>query len=215
MVHGRFESTNEVKNKMEKRINKKLGIIIGTMGLLVMSLFFVSAFGVSTSYWDGNPLKLAPGESMIVTLGLQNKVGSENVTLRANLTNDGDGIATFVDENLDYFVLLGGGAGVPIKIEIPEDEKIPGVHQITLSFTQISSGDGGMVRLVGGFAAKFPVEIVVEGESELYVPKLERDFWNKKTFNWAVLIILTAIVLFLLKRKGKLDFLFGKKASSF
>ncbi len=196
---------------MKKIINKRLGMVVGVVSLLVMSLFFVSAFGVSTSYWDGNPLKLAPGESMIVTLGLQNGVGSENVTLRANLTSDGDGIATFVDENLDYFVPLGGGAGVPVKIEIPEDENIPSTHQITILFMQVSSGGEGMVSVAGGFTAKFPVEIVVEGESELYVPKPKRDFWNKKTFNWAVLIILTAIVLFVLKRKGKLDFLFGKK----
>lgn len=175
---------------MEKRINKKTGIITGTIGLLVMTLFFVSAFGVSTSYWGDNPLKLAPGESKVVTLGMQNKVGTEDMTFRAELSSDGDGIATFVDENLDYFVPLGGGASVPIKIEVPEDFGIPGVHQIIISFTQISSGGGGMVSLAGGIISKFPVEIVGVEESELYEPPAPK----KELFTVNFLIILIALI---------------------
>jgi len=159
------------KIKMRKRINKKLGMIVGIAGLLIMLISFSSAFGVSTSYWDENPLKIAPGESKIVKLGLQNKVGDEDITFKAKLTNDGEGIATIVDENLDYFVPLGESNEVTIQIEVPEDANKGITHTITISFTQVSSGEGGMVRLAGGVVSKFPVEIVGEEESELYDPE--------------------------------------------
>ena len=150
-----------------RKINKKFGMIIGTVGLLVMMSLFLSAFGASTAYWDERPLKLAPGESKTVSLGLQNAGGAtENITLRAELTNDGGGIATLVDEILDYFVPVGGGAAVPIRVEIPQDAEIGVTYQITVSFTQVSSGQGGeMVTLAGGIVSKFPVEIVSYEES--------------------------------------------------
>lgn len=180
------------------------------VGLLVMAISLISAFGVSSSYWDDNPLKLAPGESTIISLGFQNNVGSENLTFRVKLSDDGNGIATLVDENLDYFIPLGSRVGIPIKIEIPEDAKIEdSLTEIVISFTQITEGGGGMVSLAGGITTKIPVKVVGLLDSELYSPKPKKDY--KKVFNWAVLIILAAIVLFLLKRKGKLDFLFGKK----
>ena len=150
-----------------RKINKKFGMIIGTVGLLVLMGLFVSAFGASTAYWDERPLKLAPGESKTVSLGLQNAGGAtENITLRAELTNDGGGIATMVDENLDYFVPVGGGVSVPIKIEVPQDAERGVTHQIIVSFTQVSTGQGGeMVTLAGGIVSKFPVEIVSYEES--------------------------------------------------
>ncbi len=172
-------------------INKKLGMIIGAVGLLIMILFFVNAFGASISYWDDNPLKLAPGESKIVSLGLQNNVGGENITLKAELINDGGGIATMVDENLNYFVPFGGGMGVPVKIEIPEDAEIGSIHGMVISFVQVSSGEGGMLRIAGGFTSKIPVEVVGEEESELYSP-------SKPISNLWILIILIVIVVILI-----------------
>ena len=176
---------------MRKRINRKLGIVVGIAGLLIMMISLVNAFGVSTSYWGDNPLKIAPGESKIVVLGLQNKVGNEDVTLKANLTNDGEGIATLIDENLDYFIPLGGGNSVTIQIEVPEDADKGITHTITVSFTQVASGEGGMVRLTGGIVSKFPVEIVGEEESELYQPG------EKKTLSgfWMIVIALVAVLI--------------------
>ena len=153
---------------MEKIINKKLGMLFGVLSLLIMITTFINAFGVATPYWDGYPLKLAPGESMIVNLDLQNMVGNENVTLRANLTNNGGGIANLTDKNLDYFIPLGKELNVPIKIEIPKDAKMSGIYQIALTFIQVSSKKGGMVRVTGGVTTKFPVKIVNPKESKLY-----------------------------------------------
>lgn len=183
-------------------MNKKIGMIVGVVGLLVMMSLLVSAFGASTAYWDDRPLKLAPGESKTVSLGLQNGGGgTEDITLKAELTNDGGGIATMVDENLDYFVPLGGGVGVPVRIEVPEDTKI-GTYQITVSFTQVASGEGGMVRLAGGVVSNFPVEVVGEKESELYVTQPEVK--EGLSGFWMIMIALAvALTIFLIVKSRK------------
>ena len=172
-------------------------MIIGAVGLLVMMSLFVSAFGASTAYWDERPLKLATGESKTVSLGLQNAGGAtENITLRAELTNDGGGIATMVDENLDYFVPVGGGAGVPIRIEVPQDAEIGITYQITVSFTQISAGQGGeMVTLAGGIVSKFPVEIVSYEESVKRTETLPAQIAPSTPILTWVIIVLGIVIL--------------------
>ena len=184
---------------MEKIMNKKFGILIGVAGLLIIMISLVNAFGVSTSYWGDNPLKIAPGESKIVVLGLQNKVGTEDMTLKANLTNDGEGIATLVDENLEYLVPIGGGNEVTIQIKVPEDADKGITHTITVSFTQIApEGEGGMVRLTGGIVSKFPVEIVGEKESELYNPEAKKGlsgFWMFIIVIAVIVIVLTVLAI--------------------
>ena len=184
-----------------KKINKKFGMIITVISLLIIIISLINAFGVSTSYWDDNPLKLAPGESKTVLLGLQNKVGNEDVTLRAELTSDGDGIAILIDENLDYFVPLGSGADVPIKVEIPEDIKIGGIRKIAISFIQISSKEGGMVRLTGGFTSKFPVEVVGVEDSELYSPPELKKTTSNLWILIIMVIIIASIVIFIARKK--------------
>lgn len=194
--------TLQNKIKMREKMNKKLGMIVGVAGLLIMMISLVNAFGVSTPYWDENPLKIAPGESKTVVLGLQNKVGTEDVTLTANITNDGEGIATLIDENLDYFVPLGGGNSVTIQIEVPEDTNKGITHKITVSFSQVSSGEGGMVRLAGGVVSKFPVEVVGEEESELYNPEAKKGL---SVGFWIILITLVVVALIIFaitKRKN-------------
>ncbi len=182
-------------------INKKFGIVVGVAGLLIMMVSLVNAFGVSTAYWDDNPLKIAPGESKIVVLGLQNKVGTEDVTLKAKLTSDGEGIATLTDANLEYFVPLGGGNSVTIQIEVPEDADKGITHTITVSFTQVASGEGGMVRLTGGIVSKFPVEIVGEEESELYDPEAKKGLSGF----WMIVIALVAVlIIFSIAKRRKI-----------
>jgi len=183
-------------------INKKLGMIAGVAGLLIIMISLINAFGVSTAYWDENPLKIAPGESKIVVLGLQNKVGNEDVILKAELTNDGEGIATLVDENLDYFVPLGGSNSVTIQIEVPEDADRGITHEITVSFTQVASGEGGMVRLAGGIVSNFPVEIVGEEESELYNPEVKKGlsgFWMI-----VIALVAAALIIFAIAKRKKI-----------
>ena len=168
------------------------------LGMILFSLSLTSAFGVSTPYWDENPLRLAPGESMDVELILQNMAGAENdVTLKAEMTDDGGGIASIIDSNLDYYVAFGSDDVVMnVRVEVPMDIAQGGVRDVVISFTQVAAEDAGMVSVSGGFTAKFPVFVVARDESVLYQPlKLEPEVEvpAKKSYVW--LWVIVAIIL--------------------
>jgi len=194
---------------MEK-MKYKLATTFTLMGLFLFSISIVSAFGASTPYWDENPLRLALGESTIVNLALQNMVGSgEDITLRAILTNDGGGIASLVDVDLDYFVAFGrDDVSLPISVTIPEDSAMGGARNIELSFMQVASDEGGMLTVSGGFTTRIPVYVVVPQESVLFeeeeiiteTPSKGADVWK-----WALLaiVILALIILWIIKKRYK------------
>ncbi len=169
------------------------------LGVLILLAGLVSAAGVATSYWDENPLKLAEGESSIVTLALQNGVGDKDIILRAEITKNSE-IATLIDNNLDYSVPLGSGeVPVEIRVEIPENAEIGETYEVKVSFKQTSSEEGGMVQITGAFTSKFPVEVVGYEES------IKRSEPSKNiNFIYVLLIALTlVIIIYLVKvRKG-------------
>lgn len=185
-------------------MNKSLVVF----GMFLLSIAAVSAFGVSTPYWDENPLRLAPGESMNVEMVLQNMAGNMgDTTLRAKIVDDGYGIATLKDENLDYFVPFGSdNVIVNIAVNVTEDVARGGIRDVVVSFAQVDTkAGGGMVTMSGGFTAKFPVFVVAPEESVLFTPK-ERV--PVMTYVWAgaaaVGVIVAAIILWLiLRKKGK------------
>ena len=178
---------------------------------LLMMMSIISAFGVGNSYWDDRPLKIAPGESKVVIMTLQNMVGDEDMTFKAKIIDDGGGIASFVDKDSEYSVPLGTEVNVPVQIEISEDTEIGGRKKIVVSFTQISVGGGGMVSLIGGVVSNFPVEIVVEEESELYTPETKKGL---SVFWIVILSVVVALIILLIAKREKLKELFKRKQVS-
>lgn len=154
---------------MEKKIGKENGKVIFSVLTLLFTLIllisFVNASGVSRPYWNENPLRLASGESKIVTLSLQNMVGGGDITFSASLTS-GSEIATLIDDNTDYLVPFGSNnVPVNIRVEIPEDAELQSSYNVGVSLREVSSGEGGMVRLASGISTSFPVQIVGFEES--------------------------------------------------
>lgn len=181
---------------------KNTQICIWIFIILAMLIPLSNASGVATPYWDGNPLKLAPGESKIVSLALQNMVGDEDITLKAELLNDGGGIATLLEDDLIYFVPFGeNNVPVNIKIDVPENIEIGGVRDIVLAFSQVSGDEEGMVQLVSGFTTKFPVNVVIPEESELYKVEPEEPTSNKFLILVFVILFIVALIIYLLKKR--------------
>ena len=178
---------------MENKENLKITVMLASLVLmLALSASLVSAIGVANSYWDDNPLKLAPGESKIISLRLQAE-GVET-TVRGTLDNP---IARLI-EGPEYTIPVGASVPVNISVEIPENADVGTKYDVYVSFQEISSGEGSMLRLSQGITGKVPVQVVGEQESELYgkTPK-------KNNLVWIVLglIVLAVVLAVAMKRR--------------
>lgn len=175
-----------------ERINNKMKPVLFISIIFLIGL--ISAAGVATPYWEDNPLKLAPGESTTITLYLQNMAGDEDMTIEAAIEEDPEGIATIIN-GPEYSVPLGSEeVPVEIKIEIPETKDIGSNYTVSVSFQQVSSGEGGMLHVAGAFTSDIPIEIVASEESALY----GTSSFDLVYLFWGILAIVGISVLLIL-----------------
>ena len=176
--------------------SRKIGVYLIALTFL-LSLSLISAAGVSTPYWNTNPLKLQPGESTVFSLGLQNMVGTDDIILRASIVK-GNNIATIVDENLDYLIPIGSSNDVNVNIEvnIPENAELDTTQNIEISFVQVAQEDqGGFFTIASAFTQRIPVLVVGEPtESAVYQPATEEKN-NALIWVTLALIVLGIIVI--------------------
>jgi disulfide bond formation protein DsbB len=185
-----------------KSTNEKTEIRFILFSLAIFLISSISAAGVATPYWEENPLKLAPGESTIVALSLQNMVGDEDLSIEAEISEEAEKIASFVGNN-QFSVPLGSeDVPVEIKIEIPEDAEIGSSYLVPVSFKQVSSEEGGMLHVASAFTSKIPVEIVGTEESELYGQPSETN-WFVWSLIILVILIILALIIFWKKKRSK------------
>lgn len=176
--------------------NKEIKIIGLLFAVAFMFATLASAFGVSSEYWAENPLKLAPGESDTVTLGLQNMIGGEDISLTAQVSSDGD-IAEIVEPVELYFIPFEGGSGVSIKVNVPSDAKVGDMYKVVLSMKQVSQEQGGTISLSTGVTSSFPVEVVAKSESSLRTEeeRTSESVVSATGFNlFAILIVVGVLV---------------------
>ena len=176
-------------------------IITAFIFVFLISLSSVNAFGVALPYWDSpdwTPLKLSPGESKIVVLTLQN-TEPEDMTVEATTNSP---IAKITGSSI--FSVPSGEVNEPakIKVEIPEDAKVGTRYKIYTTFQQVTSGEGGMLRLSGALTTNFPVEVVGEEESELYVSSPESP--NYLLFIVLGVLLIGIMIFFIAKPKKRI-----------
>ena len=179
---------------MKEQINRK--ICMTTIILIILLISFISAFGVSTSYWKGNPLLIAPGDTKTITLRLQNIGTEDDVTVRAILT-DGFEIASTEEKN--YLVRNGTkDTEVPVKISIPFDTPLGTEYRVTVSFKTVTPGGTGGVVL----------GTVIDTSFDVLVAEVEVEKAERVNLNFIIgMLILIAIIIFILisafRRKKK------------
>lgn len=162
--------------------------------LLSAFAYSVSAFGVGSPYWKGNPLVVAPGEQTTVYLSLQNMVGDEDLTVHVAL-KEGSEIAQVDARN--YEVRAGtSDTRVPIDISVPADVPIGTPYVVTVSFATVNSGAGGSVVLGTGIDTTFDV---MTGDVVQESPSLG----SSRTLMYSVIgvILLILIVAYILYRR--------------
>ena len=126
------------------------------VGLLMVVLLvgFVSAYGVAAPYWEGHPLKIAPGDTKTVSITLQN-VGEGDETVSVEL-KEGSHIAS-IREGI-YEVPAGTiDTEILVTVNVPEEATFEQLEKVTISTTEVRSGDTGGVALGVGFETTFDV----------------------------------------------------------
>jgi len=176
-----------------KKINvntqgKKL-IIFSLIVILLIS--FISSFGIVSPYWKGNPLHIAPGDTSIVNLKIQNLGTTKDITLRA-LIKEGSEIASI--RKIDYIIKAETkDTVIPIIIKTPSNISINYKYTVTVSFITKNS-DPGSIFLGTGIDTSFDVLIAD-------IPKTEKK--GEKFSLIMVFLILISIFIF---RKNKFKF---------
>jgi len=133
------------------------------LSFLLLIIPFINGFGITSMYWDTNPLSLELGQSIDVVLLLQNMVGESDVTLRAEL-EEGKEIAELTDPNLDYLIPFGRkDISVNVRISIPEDSPIDKEYNVVVSFKQIIPNEARTLQLTSAIKKTIPIKIVGEG----------------------------------------------------
>ena len=172
---------------MEKKI------LVSTFLLVVLSINFISAFGVSSPYWGGHPLEISQGDTKVVVLTLQNMVGDEDVTVEATLES-GSEIAS-VKEGRYTIPAKTKDTEVPVTISIPEGVPLNETYSVKVSFQTVDSGKGGAVALSTAVGTSFDVIVA-------NVPKSNQGN-NKLIIILLVLgvLVVLGIIIYLLRNK--------------
>jgi hypothetical protein len=145
----------------------------------------ISAFGISSPYWEDHPLILEKGETTTVNLNLQNMAGDEDITIKAEIKQGSE----IISLKQDTFVIKArtSDTNIPIEINIPKDIQKDNTT-IEIEFKKIEGDSKGIV-IGTGMSISFNV---IANE-------------NSKQKNYPLIILLIgamiAIVLYALLRK--------------
>ena len=165
----------------------KTKILLSLLLGIIIASSLVSAFGVSTPYWDDNPLTAYRGSIKIVEINLQNMVGTDDVTVQAEITK-GSEIASL--DNTRFVVKAGTSDTIaPLKITIPEEYVAGDKKPVEIEFKTVASESSGMVSMGTGMVVGFDVLVTDEPQKETSM---------KVIITWiavGVIVVLTALTL--------------------
>jgi len=165
----------------------------------ILSINFVLALGVSSPYWDKNPLKMFPGETKEVAFTLTNSPNSETATAIVTL-DEGAGIAEVISGE-EYTVAPGTtSTKVILKISVPETATLGTIYNIKFSVKSAPSDEEGTVQIIMGYNIEFPVKVIEQSQEEIpEVPEETENNW----LVWAIIIIVILIILYFVFRKKR------------
>lgn len=164
---------------MKKEAIKILGFFV----VVILLASSVSAFAVSSKYWEEYPLDVYPGQTVEGVLVLQNMGGDSDLTVEGLIT-EGEEYVSFLSDSNTFIVPQGEKVEVKYVVSIPEEATIGDVNNVAFSFKTILSGESGeFLGFSGGVERVIPLNVVAEPK-----PVKTGLVW------WAWLLIVIAIV---------------------
>lgn len=187
----------------------KKRLMISILGMMILLVSLVSAFGVARSYWRDNPLRVYPGESVVVDFRLQNTDLNGDVTVTAELLDDAEGMASLSYEDKVYTIPEGTtDTRLPISITVPTNAQTGDTFNVLVRMTEVAADVEGTVVIGTGSSTGFPIVITSQEDSTFYkapvtaTPTTPAESSGSNTL-WYVIIALVIIVLIIYFRSRK------------
>lgn len=186
-------------------MKNKINLIFLEVLLFIIISLNINAAGVSSPYWDENPMYVQPGEIKEFSYTLQNMVGNEDITLKAEIEAGSD-IMEFVDEDNLYEVPFGRSDVVAkMKITVPKNAKEGDEWSVGVKFTTATQNVEGKPLAIGSAFSK-GFKVIVGKKPEPLVQVIKEGSKESPQFltlliSLGVLIILVFLVKYLYKKK--------------
>lgn len=173
--------------------------LLGAVMLMIFMAGAVSAAGVAYPAWEGNPVKVHPGDEGYLSLGLQNMIGEDDLLFRVEV---GDSEINARTDDSEYLVPAGrDDVEARLYYEIPEGAQPGDSYSVFLSFVTMSPYVEGGIEAGVGFDNIVPFVVQEEPPAE---PEQEVEEPADYTFLIYLLIVLVVagvVVYFVMRRK--------------
>ncbi len=189
---------------MDKIINKKISLNFFVIGILIITLSFVSAIGFSSNDRT-SPLQVYPGETRDMNINIFPSSAEEgNRVARVSMEDDA-GIATITDSSLDYNLIVGQNTHVNMRISIPSNAAIGTEYVVKLKVNDITgTGGGGTVSLTTGSSISVYFKVVekpVAPSTPIETPQEEGIGAGWIILGVIVIIAVIIIIYFIIKSR--------------
>jgi len=183
----------------------KQTLIFGLFFLFILLLSLnVNSVGVSSPYWNDYPLYAQPGTVKEIMFVLQNYVGSEDISMKAEIEGDSS-IIQLLDTNSIYDVPLGSETPIKAKITIPSDAKEGDSWDVGVKFTVTSKSIDNQPLSIGTAYVKSFKVIVGQGTtqentqaSSQNAQQEETSQKNSSNLTWLIIAIILVIIILIL-----------------
>jgi len=187
-------------------------------GILLISISGVFAFGVSSPYWNVNPLEMYPGQEIEVSINLQNcpsqspDCTKSDESITASL-KEGSEIAQ-ITSGTSYTLPYGSANSyLTLKVSIPSSTAIGESYNIKLLLNPELSDNEGTVQLGTEYNVEFPV--IIKSQSEIEIPEEQTETPEEEgKINLTLILSILGIIILIGIIIAIIYFVMARKKSS-
>lgn len=196
--------SEDIKMKQQHTMMGSVFMLI----LILVSINGIFAFAISSAYYSDNPLYMKAGETQDIFLTLQNLAGSEEVSVRAEITG-GTEYVQLIDASDIYLVPVGEKTKVNMRVSAPLSAKKGDSFPVNILFTTVKSGEGGTLAIASSIGQGFTIVIGEERDfivtpEQVETPSQEIESPLSSVIMYVVIgCVLVLIVLYFLKSSKK------------
>ncbi len=168
--------------------------------LLILTLFLissVSAFAVSSKYYQGYPMTIMPGETKTTKIILQNLASEEDVTVKAEIVTGAE-IVSLIGDSDTFLIPKKDKTEVELQITAPTSAKIKDLYTVDIRFTTVRESESGEFGFGSSIGHNFEVFV---GDGSLLEEKETKISPLAYVLLALIAILIIIIFLFLKKRK--------------